>query len=180
MASEMDQLASLAGLFAVVLLRFLYVHLHKRRHQTSSPVKPPASLDEESQPLIAPYLPTRTSLTCRGKIVCNLAVIAYMAVTIFVAVATIKEFEGPVLKDSRFVFGRGGMVTVALITLARTWLYKSDALLRELQADAVTLIAIPYVMEVLGTPVAQFPGRRFVDFLIAPALGALCFLTAKD
>lgn len=64
--------------------------------------------------------------------------------------------------------------------MARTWFYKSDALLRELQADAVTLIAIPYVMEVLGTPVAQFPERRFVDFLIAPALGALCLLIAKD
>jgi len=133
MASEMDQLASLAGLLAIVLLRFLYVHFHKRRHQTSSPAKPPASLDGESQPLIA-SLPTRSSLTCRGKIVCNLAVIAYIAVTVFgtwlyksavnlstelkliqVTVATIKEFGGPVLKDSRFVLGRGGMVTVAVM-----------------------------------------------------------------
>ncbi|KIK01469.1 hypothetical protein K443DRAFT_678331 [Laccaria amethystina LaAM-08-1] len=178
----MDQLASLAGLLAIVLLRFLYVHLHKRRHQTPPPAKPPASLDEESQPLIAPSLPlpTRTFLTCRRKIVCHLAVIAYIAASIFVAVETIKEFGGPVLKDSRFVLGRGGMVTNALIKLARIWFYKSDALLRELQADSVTLIAIPYVMEVLGTPVVQFPGRRFVDFLIAPALGALCFLTVKD
>lgn len=131
----MDQLTSLAGLLAVVSLRSLYVHLHKRRHQTSSPAKPPASLDEESQPLLAPSLPTRrTSLTCRRKIVCHLAVIAYIAVTIFgtwlyklavnlstelkrtqVAVATIKEFGGPVLKDSRFVLGRGGMVTVAVL-----------------------------------------------------------------
>ena len=134
MASEMDQLASLAGLLAVVLLRFLYVHLHKRRHQTSLPAKPPASLDEETQLLIAPSLPTRTSLTCRGKIVSHLAVIAYIAVTVFgmwlyiltvnlstqlkliqVAVATIKEFGGPVLKDSRFVLGRGGMVMNAVM-----------------------------------------------------------------
>ncbi|EDR14545.1 uncharacterized protein LACBIDRAFT_292004 [Laccaria bicolor S238N-H82] len=189
--SEMDQLASLAGLLAVVLLRFLYVHLHKRRHQTSPSAKPPASLDEETQPLIAPSLPTRTSLSCKGKTVCHLAVIGYMVVTIFagnqstesksteVAVATIKEFGGPVLKDSRFVLGRGGMVANALIILARIWFYKSDAFLRELQADAVTLVAIPYVMEVLGTPVAQFPERRFVDFL-APAFGALCFFAAKD
>jgi hypothetical protein len=132
----MDQLASLAGLLAIVLLRFLYVHLHKRRHQTPPPAKPPASLDEESQPLIAPSLPlpTRTFLTCRRKIVCHLAVIAYIAVTIFgtwlyksavdlstelkpiqVAVETIKEFGGPVLKDSRFVLGRGGMVTNAVM-----------------------------------------------------------------
>ena len=134
MASEMDQLASLAGLLAVVLLRFLYVHLHKRRHQTSLSAKPPASLDEETQLLIAPSLPTRTSLTCRGKIVSHLAVIAYIAVTVFgmwlykltvnmstqlkliqVAVATIKEFGGPVLKDSRFVLGRGGMVMNAVM-----------------------------------------------------------------
>ena len=134
MASEMDQLASLAGLLAVFLLRFLYVYLHKRRHQTSSPAKPSASLDEETQPLIAPSLPARTSLTCRGKIVSHLAVIAYIAVTIFgtwlyklavklstelkrikVAIETIKEFGGPVLKDSRFVLGRGGMVMNAVM-----------------------------------------------------------------
>lgn len=72
------------------------------------------------------------------------------------------------------------MVTVALIVLARTLFYKSSDILRELQADAVALIAIPYVMEVLGTPVAQFPERRLVDFLVAPALGAICFLLAKD
>ena len=135
MASEMDQLASLAGLLAIVLLRFLYVHLHKRRHQTSLLAKPPASsLDEETQLLIAPSFPTRTSLTCRGKIVSHLAVIAYIAVTVFgmwlyeltvnmstqlkliqVAVATIKEFGGPVLKDSRFVLGRGGMIMNAVM-----------------------------------------------------------------
>ena len=105
------------------------------------------------------------------------------------------------LRDSRFVFGRGGMVTVAvsyvfcipiyrlciankffvqLIVLARTLFYKSSDILRELQADTVALIAIPYVMEVLGTPVAQFPERRLVDFVVAPALGAICFLSAKD
>ena len=64
----------------------------------------------------------------------HLAVIAYIAVTIFgtwfykstvnlrtelkllqVVVVTIKEFGGPVLKDSRFVLGRGGMVTNAVM-----------------------------------------------------------------
>jgi hypothetical protein len=33
-----------------------------------------------------------------------------------VAIVTIKEYGGPVLKDSRFVFGRGGMITVAVRT----------------------------------------------------------------
>jgi hypothetical protein len=31
-----------------------------------------------------------------------------------VSIVTVKEYGGPVLKDSRFVFGRGGMITVAV------------------------------------------------------------------
>lgn len=177
----MDQLASLAGVLFVALLRLLYIRLHRRQENLSSPPKRPAlQEDEESRPLIAPPRAAQESLTCRRKLICSLAAVAYIAVAVFVAVATVKEYGGPVLKDSRFVFGRGGMVTVALIVLARTLFYKSSDILRELQADAVALIAIPYVMEVLGTPVAQFPERRLVDFLVAPALGAICFLLAKD
>jgi hypothetical protein len=31
-----------------------------------------------------------------------------------VTIVTVKEYGGPVLIDSRFVFGRGGMITVAV------------------------------------------------------------------
>ena len=81
----MDQLASLAGLFAVALIRLLYVQLHHRRHQDSSPDKHPIpQQDEESQPLIAPpRVPQAVSLTSRGKLICILAAIAYIGVTIF-------------------------------------------------------------------------------------------------
>jgi hypothetical protein len=34
-----------------------------------------------------------------------------------VTIVTVKEYGGPVLKDSRFVFGRGGMITVAVKSL---------------------------------------------------------------
>lgn len=177
----MDQLASLAGLFAVAFLRLLYVQLHHRRHQDSSPDKHPIpQQDEESQPLIAPpHVAAQVSLTSRGRVICILAAIAYIAMTIFVAIVTVKEYGGPVLKDSRFVFGRGGMITVALIVLARTLFYHSPDLLLNLQADAVVLIAIPYVMEVLGAPVAHFPEKRLVDFSIS-ALGTACFLAARE
>ena len=36
-----------------------------------------------------------------------------------VAIVTVKEYGGPVLKDSRFVFGRGGMITVAVKSFNR-------------------------------------------------------------
>ena len=80
----MDQLASLAGLFAVAFLRLLYVQFHHRRHQDSSPDKHPVpQQDEESQPLIAPPHVVQVSLTSRGKLTCILAAIAYIAMTIF-------------------------------------------------------------------------------------------------
>lgn len=177
----MDQLASLAGLFAVAFLRLLYVQFHRHRHQDSSPDKHPIpQQDEESHPLIAPPHVAQVSLTSRAKHTCILAAIAYITMTIFVAIVTVKEYGGPVLKDSRFVFGRGGMITVALIVLARTLFYHSPTLLLKLRADAVALVVIPYVMEIFGAPVAHFPERRLVDFLIAPALGAVCFLVAKE
>jgi len=64
--------------------------------------------------------------------------------------------------------------------LARTLCYNSPALLLKLRADAVALVVIPYVMEILEAPVAHFPERRLVDFLIAPTLGTACFLAAKE
>ena len=80
----MDQLASLAGLFAVALIRLLYVQLHHRRHRDSSPDKyPTPQQDEESRPLIAPPRVAQVSLTSWGKLICILAAIAYIGVTIF-------------------------------------------------------------------------------------------------
>ncbi|KIJ92250.1 hypothetical protein K443DRAFT_113859 [Laccaria amethystina LaAM-08-1] len=191
----MDQLASLAGVFAVALLRLLYVQFHHHRHQNSSYDKRPTpQQDEESQPLIAPPDVAQVFLRPGGKLTCILAAIAYIAMTIFgramwfstltvdyeVTIVTVKEYGGPVLIDSRFVFGRGGMITVALIVLTRTLFYHSPDLLLKLRADAVALVVIPYVMEIFGAPVAQFTERRLMDFSIAPALGAACFLAAKE
>jgi hypothetical protein len=80
----MDQLASLAGLFAVAFLRLLYVQFHHGQHQDSSPDKHPIPQeDEESQPLVAPPHVAQASLTSRGKLTCILAAIAYIAMTIF-------------------------------------------------------------------------------------------------
>ncbi|KIJ91639.1 hypothetical protein K443DRAFT_114773 [Laccaria amethystina LaAM-08-1] len=190
----MDQLASLAGVFAVALLRLLYVQFHHHRRQNSSPDKRPTSQqDEESQPLIAPPDVAQAFLRPGGKHTCILAALAYIAMTIFgrfamkghvvfdtdLTIVTVKEYGGPVLKDSRFVLGRGGMITVALIVLTRTLFYHSPDFLLKLRADAVALVVIPYVMEIFGAPVAQFSERHLMDFSIAPALGAACFLAAK-
>jgi len=80
----MDQLVSLAGVFAVAFLRLLYVQFHHRRHQDSPPHKNPTpQQDEESQPLIAPPHVVQVSLTSRGKLTCILAAIAYIAMTTF-------------------------------------------------------------------------------------------------
>lgn len=80
----MDQLASLAGLFAVGFLRLLYVQFHRHRHQDSSPDKHPIpQQDEESHPLIAPPHVAQVSLTSRAKLTCILAAIAYITMTIF-------------------------------------------------------------------------------------------------
>jgi hypothetical protein len=79
----MDQLASLAGLFAVAFLRLLYIQFHHRQHQDTSPDKQPIPhQDEESQPLIAPPHVAQVALTSRGKLTCILAAIAYIAMTI--------------------------------------------------------------------------------------------------
>jgi hypothetical protein len=101
----------------------------------------------------------------------------------------------PLMKDPRFMLGRGGMFVMAvrratplpaansdirnyleMTTLARALLDKSPTMLRELQADGLTLLALPFILRLIKTPGAA--GENAVlDLLVEPILGLVCFLT---
>ncbi|TFK39776.1 hypothetical protein BDQ12DRAFT_510666 [Crucibulum laeve] len=170
---QTDLLASLAGVCLLVFIRIPCSLWYQRYLGIDAPSFAKVGTETAREP----------QLTRMGKIMCILGAVGYLLNTIYVTEIIANHLGTSVFQDTRFIFGRAGMLLTAFVHLLRLASAPSSALvIGELQADALLLISIPYVMGLLNTPptAQDFPQRLLWDSLIAPALGFVCFVGARQ
>ncbi|KAF9466064.1 hypothetical protein BDZ94DRAFT_1252012 [Collybia nuda] len=163
------------GFVIVGVSRSLFLFQYRKRRERAT-----SDYDgSERQPLLnSPSLIhyVQQGSPLKAKVTCTLAAVSYIIATIYMAWQTIREYQGPILNDPRFMYGRGAMAAWALILLFRLVFQEFSFASGEIQADSVVLISIPLVMELFHTPSAHLPERILLDWVIIPGLGLLCFL----
>lgn len=63
-----------------------------------------------------------------------------------------------------------------MVMLRAITLRNSAVVFREVQADGLTLVVLPFILPIIGTPGAWEENAIF-DLLVAPMLGIVVFLT---
>ncbi|KAJ7914366.1 hypothetical protein B0H13DRAFT_2659274 [Mycena leptocephala] len=118
------------------------------------------------------------SLTWKRRAVCCAAAVGYMLATDSVITRSIERYGAAQLRhDSRFLLGRGGMFAAPIMVMLRAITLRNSAVVfREVQADGLTLVVLPFILPIIGTPGAWEENAIF-DLLVAPMLGMVVFLT---
>ncbi|KAJ7282933.1 hypothetical protein C8J57DRAFT_1499891 [Mycena rebaudengoi] len=189
----MQTLLCFLGLSLVICIRLLHRYAYDNLNclaetapQTGAPFKPNAeeSAREDSR-LLDAVVPSSggseddPALTVTRRVVCSAAVVGYMVVAALTIKASVEEYHGAavLLSDPRFMIGRGGMFVAAIVTIAHALGQPPSTVSREIQADGLTLLALPFILQLIGTPGASNE-NAVLDLLVEPVLGVACFLTA--
>ncbi|KAJ7148502.1 hypothetical protein C8R43DRAFT_1194670 [Mycena crocata] len=185
----MQTLLCFLGLLLIICIRLLHRYIYDQIFEpvaTSCVDALTPNVDDiahERRPLLKGIQSSNTSTgnellpttyTCRRRVVCSAAALAYMAATVL-AMKSSESVDGSgndvaPLNDPRFMFGRGGMFVAAIITIIRAIGDNSATTSREIQADGVTLFALPLILRLIKTPGAT-EANEVLDLLVEPILG---------